>query len=152
MDPLSYFSFHPLLYDWCNKDCGMCYPVCWIMHIKHLCALNRNDSPCSGVSGFPLLLSGPLPYVWCHTLSVVRAFARGAVGSLDRSFMHLLFNLVCIKGMIRRGILYQLLHWWKCHSNLIPLSVSAIPHSVQCSTTGVTKAGVCAILSEGWSI
>ena len=31
---LSYFSFQPLLHDWCNKDCGMGYPVCGIVHIK----------------------------------------------------------------------------------------------------------------------
>ena len=27
VDPLSYFSFQPVLHDWCNKDRGMCYPV-----------------------------------------------------------------------------------------------------------------------------
>ena len=27
MDPLNYFSFLPVLHNWCNKDCGMCYPV-----------------------------------------------------------------------------------------------------------------------------
>ena len=32
--PLSYFSFQPLLHDWCNKGCGMCYPVCGIVHTK----------------------------------------------------------------------------------------------------------------------
>ena len=25
-DRLSYFSFQPVLHDWCNKGCGMCYP------------------------------------------------------------------------------------------------------------------------------
>ena len=25
--PLSYFSFQPVLHDWCNKGRGMCYPV-----------------------------------------------------------------------------------------------------------------------------
>ena len=34
MDPLSYFLFHPVLYDWCNKGHGMCNPVCGIVHIK----------------------------------------------------------------------------------------------------------------------
>ena len=24
MDPLSYFSFQPVLHDWYNKGCGMC--------------------------------------------------------------------------------------------------------------------------------
>ena len=33
-DPLSYFSFHPVLHDWCNKGCCMCYPVCGMVHIK----------------------------------------------------------------------------------------------------------------------
>ena len=34
MDPLSYFSFQPVLHDWCNKGRGMCYPVCGMVHIK----------------------------------------------------------------------------------------------------------------------
>ena len=28
LDLLSYFSFQSVLHDWCNKGCGMCYPVC----------------------------------------------------------------------------------------------------------------------------
>ena len=28
VDPLSCFSFQPVLHDWCNKGRGMCYPVC----------------------------------------------------------------------------------------------------------------------------
>ena len=53
VDPLSYFSFQPVLHDWCNKGCGMCYPVCEIVHIKeHLLLIGKN-SPCGG-SGFPL--------------------------------------------------------------------------------------------------
>ena len=31
VDPLSYFSFQLVLHDWCNKGCGMCYPVCGIL-------------------------------------------------------------------------------------------------------------------------
>ena len=34
VDPLSYFSFQPVLHDWCNKGRGMCYPVCGVVHIK----------------------------------------------------------------------------------------------------------------------
>ena len=34
VDALSYFSFQPVLHDWCNKGRGMCYPVCGMMHIK----------------------------------------------------------------------------------------------------------------------
>ena len=28
IDPLSYFSFQPVLHNWCNKGRGMCYSVC----------------------------------------------------------------------------------------------------------------------------
>ena len=31
---MSYFSFQPVLHDWCNKRHGMCYSVCGMMHIK----------------------------------------------------------------------------------------------------------------------
>ena len=34
VDPLSYFSFQPVLHDWCNKGHGMCYLVCGMVHIK----------------------------------------------------------------------------------------------------------------------
>ena len=56
VDPLSYFSFQPVLHDWCNKGRGMCYPVCGMMHIKEPLLLIRKSSPC-GDSGFPLSLT-----------------------------------------------------------------------------------------------
>ena len=34
VDPLSYFSFQPVLHDWCNKARGMYYPVSGKMYIK----------------------------------------------------------------------------------------------------------------------
>ena len=34
VDPLSYFSFQPVLHDWCNKGRGMYSPVCGLVHIK----------------------------------------------------------------------------------------------------------------------
>ena len=46
VDPLNYFSFQPVLHDWCNKYRGMCYPVCGVIHIKE-----------------PLLLIGIVAYV-----------------------------------------------------------------------------------------
>ena len=55
-DPLSYFSFQPVLHDWCNKGCGMCYPVCGMVHIKEPLLLIDNSSLC-GDSGFPFSLS-----------------------------------------------------------------------------------------------
>ena len=35
--PWSYFTFQPVLHDWWNKDCGMCYPVCEMVHINNPC-------------------------------------------------------------------------------------------------------------------
>ena len=53
--PLSYFSFQPVLHDWCNKGRGMCYPVCGMVHIKVPLLLIEKSSPCGG-SGFPLAI------------------------------------------------------------------------------------------------
>ena len=92
VDPLGYFSFQPVLHDWCNKGHGMYYPVCGMTHIKEPLLLIGKSSLCGG-SGFPLLL-----YEWSFT--------------------------IC----------------------LMPYN-QTISHSSQCSTTGVTKAVVCAILS-----
>ena len=67
LDPLSYFSFQPVLHDWCNKGRGMCYPVCGMVHIKEPLLLIGKSSPCGG-SGFHLSLSEwsfticPTPY------------------------------------------------------------------------------------------
>ena len=35
---LNYFSFQPVVHDWCNKCRGMCNIVCWIMHIQEIVA------------------------------------------------------------------------------------------------------------------
>ena len=56
VDPLSYFSFQPVLHDWCNKGRGMCYPVCGMVHIKESLLLIDKSSLCGG-SGFPFSLS-----------------------------------------------------------------------------------------------
>ena len=56
VDPLSYFLFQPVLHDWCNKGCGMCYPVCGMVHIKEPLLLIGKSSLC-GSSGFPFSLS-----------------------------------------------------------------------------------------------
>ena len=48
VDPLSYFSFQPVLHD--------CYPVCGMVHIKEPLLIIGKSSPC-GSSGFPLSLS-----------------------------------------------------------------------------------------------
>ena len=46
-DPLSYFSFQPVLHAGCNKGRGMCYPVCGMVHIKEL-LLSIEKSSLSG--------------------------------------------------------------------------------------------------------
>ena len=56
VNPLSYFSFQPVLHDWCNKDRCMCYPVCGMVHIKEPLLLIDKSSLCGG-SGFPFSLS-----------------------------------------------------------------------------------------------
>ena len=62
VDPLSYFSFQPVLHDWCNKGCGMYYPLYGMVHIKEPLLLIGKSS------GFPLSLSEwsfticPTPY------------------------------------------------------------------------------------------
>ena len=56
VDPLSYFSFQPVLHDWCNKDRDMCYPVCGMVHIKEHLLLIGKSSLCGG-SRFSLSLS-----------------------------------------------------------------------------------------------
>ena len=63
VDPLSYFSFQPVLHDWCNKGRGMCYPVCGMVHIKEPLLLIGKSSLC-GDSGFPFSLSE-----WSLTMS-----------------------------------------------------------------------------------
>ena len=49
VNPLSYFSFQPVLHDWCNKGRGM-------VHIKEPLLLIGKSSLCGG-SVFPFLLS-----------------------------------------------------------------------------------------------
>ena len=56
LNDYQYFSFQPVLHDWCNKGRGMCYPVCGMVHIKEPLLLLEKSSPCGG-SGFPLSLS-----------------------------------------------------------------------------------------------
>ena len=50
VDPFNYFLFQPVLHDWCNKGCGMCYPVCGVVQ----------KTPCSR---FPLSI-----FEWFFTI------------------------------------------------------------------------------------
>ena len=64
VNPLSYFSFEPVLHDWCNKGRGMCYPV-WDGAYKRTLAVDRKSSLCGG-SEFPLSLSE-----WSYTICLM---------------------------------------------------------------------------------
>ena len=66
VDPLSYFSFQPVLHDWCNKGPGMCYPACGMVHIKEpLLLIGKSSHVAAAVFPFPYT-NGPLPYVRRH--------------------------------------------------------------------------------------
>ena len=54
--PIELFLVQPVLHNWCNKDSGMCYPVCGMVHIKEPLLLIGKSSLCGG-SGFSVLLS-----------------------------------------------------------------------------------------------
>ena len=95
VDPLSYFSVQPVLHDWCNKGCGMCYPVCGMVHIKEPLLLIDKSSLCGG-SGFPFSLSE-----WSLTICLTPYNHRLNVlsVSLNKTFLSLsLFYLLpCFK-------------------------------------------------------
>ena len=82
VDPLSYFSFQPVLHDWCNKGRGMCYPVCGMVHIKEPLMLIRKSSLCGG-SGFPFSL-----LEWSLTICLTPYKHKGNVlsASLNKTF------------------------------------------------------------------
>ena len=63
-----------MFHNWCNKGCGMCYPVCGMVHIKDPLLLIGNSSPYSGSIRSPLAIWMVfLPYIQCQidVLSVV---------------------------------------------------------------------------------
>ena len=57
-------TFQPVLHDWCNKDCGMCYPVCGMMHIKEPLLLIGRVAYVVAADFLSHYQSGLLPYVW----------------------------------------------------------------------------------------
>ena len=61
--PLSYFSFQPVLNDWCTKGRGMCYPVFGIVHIKEPLLLIGKSGYVAAAGFLSRYLNGPLPYV-----------------------------------------------------------------------------------------
>ena len=60
VDPLSYFTFQPVLHDWCNKGHGMCYPVCGMVHIKEPLLLIERVAHVAAAGFLSHFLNGPL--------------------------------------------------------------------------------------------
>ena len=64
LNPLSYFSFQPVLHDWCNKGRCMCYPVWCDDAYKTTLAANQERVAYVAAAGFlSRYQSRPLPYV-----------------------------------------------------------------------------------------
>ena len=86
---MGYFSFQPIMHDWCNKSCSMCYPVCGMIHIKEPLLLIGKSMPCSG-SGFPLSLSE-----WSFTICLTPYNRKQNVlsASLNKSFSSFLIKI-----------------------------------------------------------
>ena len=62
-DALSYFSFQPVLVDWCNKDRGMGYHVCGMVHITEpLLLIERVDNLAAAAGFFSHFTICPTPY------------------------------------------------------------------------------------------
>ena len=83
VDPLSYFSFQPVLHDWSNKCRGMCYHVCGMVQIKEPLLLIGETSPYDG-SGIPLSLSE-----WFSTICPTpynRKIKKALSASLNKTF------------------------------------------------------------------
>ena len=88
-DSLSYFSFQPVLHDWCNKGCGKCYPVCGMVHIKEPLLLIGKRSACSGSSGFlSRYMNGLLRYVLSHRQDNTYTSHGALAGTRNSSMGH----------------------------------------------------------------
>ena len=55
--------FQPVLHDWYNEGCGMCHPICWMVHIRDPLQIIKKRNPCSNSSMFPLSL-----FEWSFTI------------------------------------------------------------------------------------
>ena len=64
--PIELFFFQPVLHDWCNKGCGMYYPVYGMVHIKEPLLLIERVAHVVAAGFLSHYLSGPLPYVRHH--------------------------------------------------------------------------------------
>ena len=73
VDQLSYFSFQPVLHDWCNKGCDMLYPACGMVHIKEPLLLIGKIAHVPAAGFLSRYMNGHLPYVYITVKNVLRA-------------------------------------------------------------------------------
>ena len=59
LQPLNYFSFQPVLHNWCNKDRGMCYPG---KIVRSWC--DRSSDQSFMVDPLSYFLFQPVPHDW----------------------------------------------------------------------------------------
>ena len=88
VDPLSNFSFQPVLHDY--KGRGMFHPVCGMMHIKEPLPLIRKSSPCRTMSFTKYLMQyNRVECVLKYNISFVtgKSVRSWCDRSSDRSFM-----------------------------------------------------------------
>ena len=94
MEALSYFSYQPVLPEWCNQDHGM-------VHIKEPLLLIGKSSPCGG-SGFPLSLS-EWPFTICLTPYNRKSNLFSALlNKTFPSFIHSLYYLYLYLGFRKK--------------------------------------------------
>ena len=66
VNPLSYFSFQPVLNDWCNKGRGMCYPACGMIHTKEpLLLIGKNSLTEWSFTRYPTPYNRKIKFVEC---------------------------------------------------------------------------------------
>ena len=68
VNPLSYFSFQPVLHDRCNKCCGMCYPVCGMERQREMFYLTTHSTH--------FLSTVIWHQTWLRTILIVRKETR----------------------------------------------------------------------------
>ena len=121
LSSVGYFSFQPVLHDWCNNGRGMCYPVSGMVHIKEPLLLLEKSSPCGG-SGFPLSLSE-----WSFTICLMPYNHKYNVlsASLNKTFPSFLCGIV---RKVTANWKYSIKWWQRVSSHYL----SGLTPNIEC--------------------
>ena len=107
-----------MLHDWCNKGCGMCCPVCGMVHIKESMLLIKKSSLC-GSSGFPVSLSEwsfticPTPFNVNKNLNVLSVSLNKTFPSILPSFqpnIHTFLTNQLVHHTFSNSFIHQSIH------------------------------------------